>query len=142
VLGKTDSLASRLLRLTTAPMAPQMREEISNLLFALCDSDARKFTQAVGYGFASGFLFQKNIAVPENAMDAYSTSSSDARSSTSSRQREINPVTGQAREFEHQSDGLKGMTQEEKEREAEKLMVLFERFVSPYSIVFIVRRHP
>lgn len=126
VLGKTESLPSRLLRLTTAPMAPQMREELSNLLFTLCDNDARTFTRAVGYGFASGFLFQRNIPIPDNALDEYSTTSSDARSSTSSQQKEFNPVTGQAREFEPKEQGP-AMSQEEKEREAEKLMVLFER---------------
>jgi hypothetical protein len=127
VLGKSESLPSRLLRVCTAPMAPQMREETSNLLFTLCDKDARKFTQAVGYGFASGFLFSHNIEMPANALDAYSTTdSSDTRSSTSSRQKEFNPVTGQAREFEPKNQEPE-MTQEEKEREAEKLMVLFER---------------
>ena len=39
---------------------------------------------------------------------------------------EINPITGQRRDMEPE-DALPEMTDEEKEREAEKLFVLFER---------------
>lgn len=41
-------------------------------------------------------------------------------------EKEINPITGQYVSSEKQPD-LKDMTDEEKEREAEKLFVLFER---------------
>jgi hypothetical protein len=128
VLGRTETLASRLLRLSTSPVAPQLREAISNLLFEMSDKDARKFVRNVGYGFASGFLFQHDVPIPENALDAWSTGDSDGRSSTSSHQ-QVNAVTGQAVDFEAKFEGP-DMTQEEKEREAEKLMVLFERYVT------------
>jgi hypothetical protein len=126
-LGRSETLSSRLLRLSTAPLAPKLREEISNLLFEMSDRDARIYVQNVGYGFASGFLFQHNVPIPENALDAWSTSESDARSSTSSSRRNINPITGQKTEFEPKFEGSE-MTKEEKEREAEKLFVLFERY--------------
>jgi hypothetical protein len=124
-LGSTDTFSSRLLRLSSSPMAPQAREAISALLFEMSDKDARTFVQNVGYGFASGFLFQHNVPIPENAMEGYSNSSEDASSSTSSRT-PINPITGQRLDSESKFDGPE-MTQAEKEREAEKLMVLFER---------------
>jgi hypothetical protein len=127
VLGRSESLASRVLRLSTSPVAPQLREAISNLLFEMSDKDARKFVRNVGYGFASGFLFQHNVPLPENAMDAWSTSDSDARSSSSSNRKQYNAITGQDVEFEKVE--LPKMTKEEKEREAEKLMVLFDRYV-------------
>jgi len=125
-LGRAETLSSRLLRLSTSAVAPQSREGISSLLFEMSDKDARKFVQNVGYGFASGFLFQHNVPIPENALHAFSTTGSDGGSSSSLHERQINPITGQAVDFESKFNGPE-MTQVEKEREAERLMVLFER---------------
>jgi hypothetical protein len=132
VLGRAESLASRLLRLSSNPTTPQVREATSTLLFDLSDKDARKFVQNVGYGFASGFLFQHNMSMPENALEAYSTSESEgsnARASQDSRDPlagRVNPVTGQFLDREERLEE-EPMTMEEKEREAERLFVLFER---------------
>jgi hypothetical protein len=128
-LGRTETLSSRLLRLSTSPVAPQLREGISSLLFEMSDKDARKFVQNVGYGFASGFLFQHNVPMPDNALDAWSTNGGDGKSSSSLHEKQINPITGQAVDFEPKVDEPE-MTKAEKEREAEKLMVLFERYVA------------
>jgi hypothetical protein len=135
VLGRAESLSSRLLRLSTNPTTPQVRETISSLLFDLSDKDARKFVQNVGYGFASGFLFQHNVPIPENALEAWSTSDSEGsntRASQDSRQNllagRVNPITGQFLDMEEVVEEVE-MTQEEKEREAERMFVLFERFV-------------
>ncbi|KAG9228762.1 guanine nucleotide exchange factor synembryn-domain-containing protein [Amylocarpus encephaloides] len=129
-LGRAESLASRLLRLSTNPGTPQVRETISGLQFDMSDKDARRFVQNVGYGFASGFLFQHNVPIPENALEAWSTSSSGRRNTRASQDnrnidRAINPVTGQFLDQEEHVEVK--MTQEEKEREAERLFVLFER---------------
>jgi hypothetical protein len=133
ILGRGTTLPSRLLRLSTNPITPQVRESISSLLFELSDKNAQKFVQNVGYGFASGFLFQHNVPVPENALEAWSTSgseSSNARPSQDSRLSDlagkVNPVTGQLLDMEAVLE-MEDMTQEEKEREAERLFVLFER---------------
>jgi Guanine nucleotide exchange factor synembryn len=128
-LGRTETLSSRLLRLSTSAVAPQSREGISSLLFEISDKNARKFVQNVGYGFASGFLFQHNVPIPENALNAFSTTGSDGGSSSSLHEKQINPITGQAVDFESKFDGPE-MTQAEKEREAERLMVLFDRYVA------------
>jgi hypothetical protein len=68
-LGKTDTPSSRILRLSTSPVASTAREELSSLLFEMSDKDAKNFVQNVGYGFASGF-----VTVPDNALEAWSTS--------------------------------------------------------------------
>lgn len=135
ILGRGTTLPSRLLRLSTNPATPQVRQAISQLLFELSDKDATKFVHNVGYGFASGFLFQNNVPIPENAAEAWSTSGSEgsaARASQDSRMSElagrINPVTGQLLDREEVVE-MPDMTEEEKEREAEKLFVLFERYV-------------
>ncbi|KAI1094127.1 guanine nucleotide exchange factor [Rostrohypoxylon terebratum] len=119
VLGRTDSLPSWLLKNSTNPIAPQLRETISNLLFDMSDKDASKFVENVGYGFASGFLFNRNFPIPQNASEAFS----GTRDGTD---RLVNPITGQFLDAEGHREGPE-MTEEEKEREAERLFVLFER---------------
>ncbi|KEY65087.1 hypothetical protein S7711_08156 [Stachybotrys chartarum IBT 7711] len=120
VLGKGDSLSSKLLKNSTHPTAPALRDAISHLLFNLSDRDASKFVENIGYGFASGFLFQNNVPIPESAAEAFSTVD------TTGAARPVNPITGQFMENETHPDEPE-LTEEEKEREAEKLFVLFER---------------
>ncbi|KAI9743640.1 MAG: hypothetical protein M1818_002956 [Claussenomyces sp. TS43310] len=126
VLGQGSNLPSKLLQLSMSPLAPQAREAISSLLFEMSDKDARNFVHNVGYGFASGFLFQHNVPVPENALEAWSNSNNEDGPSSSNSNVPINPVTGQRLDAETIFEGPE-MSLEEKEREAEKLMVLFNR---------------
>jgi len=124
-LGKSDTLSARLLRLSTSALTPNLRGSISSMMFELSGKDAAKFVRNVGYGFASGFLLSHNIAVPKSAMEAFSTNAVESEEGGAKR---VNPVTGQRLDAEPEDTGPK-MTQEEKEREAERLFVLFERFV-------------
>lgn len=126
VLGRGETLPARLLRNSTNPLTPQLRDIISHLLFEMSDKDAHKFVENVGYGYASGFLFQNNIPVPQNATGG--DSSEDASGS-----RAVNPITGQFLDRETGPE-VPEMTDEEKEREAERLFVLFERYVAACSI--------
>ena len=119
-LGKSDSLASRLLNLSTAPTVPRLKEGISSFLFELSDKDAATFVRNVGYGFAAGYLMTHNLPLPGNA-----TGDPGEKVTTIDGQ-EINPITGQRRDMEPE-DPLPEMTDEEKEQEAERLFVLFER---------------
>ncbi|KAK5127690.1 hypothetical protein LTR08_004335 [Meristemomyces frigidus] len=123
-LGQGETVSARLLRLSCSPNLPTLRENISSLLFELSDKDANKFVRNIGYGFASGFLMSHNIQIPANAAEASSTTSEDHPRSGA----DINPVTGQRLSAEDQvTPDSQEMTEEEKEREAEKLFVLFER---------------
>lgn len=119
-LGRGDSLASRMLRLSTVPTVPRLKEGISSFLFELSDKDAATFVRNVGYGFAAGYLMTHNMPVPERA------NGDSGESMATVDGQEINPITGQRRDMEPQ-DPLPEMTDEEKEREAERLFVLFER---------------
>lgn len=130
-LGQSDTLASRLLRLSTSPGAPNLRESVSSMLFELSDQDPTTFVRNVGYGFASGFLISHNIAVPGGTHRAGTGGSGDDEEDPGERLTrvdglEINPVTGQRIDKEPAVPGPE-MTDEEKEIEAEKLFVLFER---------------
>jgi hypothetical protein len=113
-LGQGESLPSRLLRLSISPSLMNLRESISALFFELSDSDPTTFIHNIGYGYAAGFLSTHNVQVPETMMRA------DAQGA------DINPVTGQRLSAES-PDSQPEMTDEEKEREAERLYVLFER---------------
>jgi hypothetical protein len=115
VLGQSDSLPSWLLKNTTNALTPKMRDTIGGLLFDLSDKDPHAFVGNVGYGYASGYLFSHQLPVPPNV-----TGADDGTS------RPVNPVTGQFLDRESQPDARE-MTEEEKEREAERLFVLFER---------------
>ena len=128
-LGTSGTLSSRLLRLSSSPVAPSMRENISSLLFELSDKDATSFVQNIGLGFASGFLMTHNVPIPENAMEAWSSGSGNNNGNGANGGSAVNPITGQRLEAEHPAK-MDPMTNEEKEREAERLFVLFERSVS------------
>ncbi|KAF1845185.1 uncharacterized protein K460DRAFT_366072 [Cucurbitaria berberidis CBS 394.84] len=117
-IGKSDTLSSRLLNLSTSALTPNLRGSISAMMFELSSKDASTFVQNVGYGFASGFLMSNNIAMPEEVIQANATSSNQSIP--------VNPITGQRLDREDPAQE-KPMTQEEKEREAERLFVLFER---------------
>lgn len=131
-LGRSDTLASWLLRLSTSPVAPSLRESISSLMFEVSDQDPALFVRNVGYGFASGFLMTHNLPVPEKALkgDGKTASIDDTEDPgemvTYVDGLEINPITGQRKDMEPVDLGPE-MTDDEKEKEAEKLFVLFER---------------
>ncbi|KAK1830379.1 guanine nucleotide exchange factor [Podospora conica] len=123
VLGQGDSLPARLLRNSTNPVAPQFGATVSELFFNMSNNDASTFVQNVGYGFASGFLFQRNIPVPDSVREAHGGASGQTG-------RAINPITGQFLDSETAVPEGPPMTDEEKQREAERLFVLFERLKS------------
>ncbi|KAL2354942.1 guanine nucleotide exchange factor [Cryomyces antarcticus] len=123
-LGKSGTLPSRLLRLSTSPLLPTLRDSISSLMFELSDKDPTKFVQNLGYGFAAGFLTSHNIRVPQTALGRSGTRRS--KNGGSSENDVFNPITGQRLDTESIDAGPE-MTEAEKEREAEKLFVLFER---------------
>jgi hypothetical protein len=116
-LGTSDTLSSRLLRLSTSAVTSTLRTSIQAMLFELSHEDPSKFVANVGYGFASGFLMSQNIPVPQNATDAFANDEGVR----------VNPITGQRLDAETHVDEGPPMTDEEKEMEAEKLFVLFER---------------
>jgi hypothetical protein len=117
-LGKSNTLSSRLLNLSTSALTPNLRGSVSSMLFELSGKDASTFVANVGYGYASGFLMSNNIAMPEDAMQAHAAEQGVL----------VNPITGQRLDREDVVES-EPMTQEEKEREAERLFVLFERYV-------------
>lgn len=120
-IGQSDTLSSRLLKLSTSPY-PNLKTGISELMFVLSGKDAENLTKRIGYGFAAGFLASRGMEIPQSAGEAYATNTENGLDTA------VNPITGQAFASEPQDNGPP-MTMEEKEREAERLFVLFERSV-------------
>jgi hypothetical protein len=120
-LGKTSSLPSKLLNLSTSAHTPSLRDSIAAFMFELSSKDPAQYVQNVGYGYASGFLLSKNIPMPEGALK-----NAEAGEGSNSTGVPVNPITGQRLDKEEPVE-MPEMTQEEKEREAERLFVLFER---------------
>lgn len=106
-----------MLQISTSASAPKTRDNVMHLLFELSSSNAETFVHNIGYGYASGFLMTKKIPFTSQAASAGSSSAGA-----------INPVTGQRLDREPaQEDPFEGMSEADKEREAERLFVLFER---------------
>jgi hypothetical protein len=118
-IGKSSSLASQLLRLTTSSGMIKLSESISGLMFELSDKDASEYVKNVGYGYAAGYLMTHKIPIPESARKSEGEEGSSGHVP-------VNPITGQRLDREPAVE-LPEMTREEKEQEAERLFVLFER---------------
>lgn len=128
-LGMGQSLPHKLLKMSNSSMFPGIREIIMTLYFDLSDQDSSRFVYNVGFGNAAGYLASKGIQLTQTDLQA--SGNVDGGD-------DINPITGQRVDREPVSD-LPEMTDEEKEREAERLFVLFERFVYlESSILFYV----
>ena len=89
-------------------------------MFVLSGKDAENLTRRIGYGFAAGFLASRGMEIPQTAREAYATNNEGLDP-------DVNPITGQRWTAEPADTGPP-MTMEEKEREAERLFVLFERY--------------
>ncbi|KAG9104632.1 hypothetical protein FRC07_009762 [Ceratobasidium sp. 392] len=109
-LEKRDDFLGRCLRLMTSVYYPVLKDAVGEMLFTICGSDGQALSAAIGYGNAAGFLYNKGIMAPPPA----SAGGDD-----------VNPITGT-----RQADAgpsLSDMSEEEKQREAERLFVLFDR---------------
>ena len=118
-LVQSQGLCARLLRLMTQTTNFTLRDSIASLYFEVSDRNPNKLIDNIGYGFAAGFL----SALPL---------SGGAHQIPSLSQGENNPVTGQSTRAEDEEKALQSkatieMTDEEKEQEAERLFVLFDR---------------
>lgn len=116
-IGQSDTLSSKLLKATTTPHR-DLRTAVFELMFVLSERNAETLTKNIGYGYASGFIASRGMGIPDMG----------GETSSNALNPDINPITGQ-RWAAEPSDTGPPMTREEKEREAERLFVLFERYV-------------
>jgi hypothetical protein len=121
VLGRGTSLPHRVVKLGANSLAPELRDCTLSMLFQLSDKDPTRLVRNVGFGNAAGYLTSKGINISQEDLQS--------RSANAAAEAAINPITGQRLNAEPEVD-MPPMTREEREREAERLFVLFERFVS------------
>ncbi|KAJ3172550.1 hypothetical protein HDU88_005878 [Geranomyces variabilis] len=129
-LDQGSTVTARLIGFMTALVVPNVRESVCDLLYVLCDENAEKLVAYTGFGHAAGFLHSKGMmATPSGSGGGGGSSSSEAFGSSfhpNTGGPTLDPITG-----EHDRRGSRsewdGMTDEEKEAEAEKLLVLFDK---------------
>ncbi|XP_029109734.1 synembryn-A isoform X2 [Scleropages formosus] len=100
----------------------------AELLFVLCKENVRRFVKYTGYGNAAGLLAARGLLGGGNVGATEGRYSSDSDSDTEEYRRvkaRVNLVTGRVEE--EQPDPMEGMTDEEKEAEARRLVALFDR---------------
>lgn len=115
-MDKGSSLQARLIQFLTCFTFENVKQTASELLFTLCDRSVNKFVAYFGYGHVAGYLFQNGMlaGVEHDRLRAGAGSN------------DIDPITGEVKRQESENP-FANMTDEEKEREAEKLFVLFEK---------------
>ncbi|KAF8841321.1 hypothetical protein BDN67DRAFT_967373 [Paxillus ammoniavirescens] len=116
-LEKRSDLLGRCLRLLQSVYHSRLNRLCGEMFFAMCDSDATTLSGYLGYGNVAGFLFHKGV------VSAPTKSSTSGAPTTTPTGLPLNPITGT---IEEEHDPV-NMTDEEKEQEAEKLFILFDR---------------
>lgn len=126
-LDRQPSLAGHLVRLMSSILLPNTAFGVGELIYNLCDRSPEKLVRTIGYGNASGFLQNRQELIPppppveEDEAAETTTASGDGASAAAHR---INPITGA---YDQKQPEGPPLTEEEKEREAERLYTLFER---------------
>jgi len=120
VLGTGTSLPHRVVKLGANSLAPELRDCTLSMLFQLSDKNPTQFVRNAGFGNAAGYLASKGINISQKDLQS--------RSANAAAEAAINPITGQRLDAESEIE-MPPMTREEREREAERLFVLFERLV-------------
>ncbi|XP_027892003.1 synembryn-A-like isoform X1 [Xiphophorus couchianus] len=121
-----DTVKSRLVRLMTH-LDTDLKHCAADLLFVLCKENVRRFVKYTGYGNAAGLLATRGLLGGQRAVsDAQYSSDSDSDTEEYRQMKDrINPVTGRVEA--EQSNPMEGMTEEEKEEEAKRLIMLFNK---------------
>lgn len=120
-LGNSESLPSNLLKLGNDPTLKTTNRLVNEIYLTAFGQDQQRLAQVMGLGFAARFLSGGAGKVTELPSDQTDLAA-------------VNPVTGQSLEAEaldqKRADAQQewdAMTEEEKEREAERMFVLFDR---------------
>ncbi|KAJ2543544.1 hypothetical protein EV175_005969 [Coemansia sp. RSA 1933] len=113
-------IASQIVRLMRVPQGGMLPGAMGDFLLTVLGQDIKQFIMAVGYGNAAGYMLARGIEMPEDVLD-------NAKGMVGENSSVVDPVTGRNLNQADINKELNSMTEEEKEREAERLFVLFER---------------
>ncbi|TGZ54105.1 chaperone Ric-8 [Temnothorax longispinosus] len=120
------TLRAKLCKLLTSPIT-ELRDLVAELLFVLCKENVARMVKYTGYGNAAGMFAAKGLLGGRGqAETAYSSESEDSETEEYQKYKEqINPVIGCFEE--PKPNPFEGMTEEQKEYEALKLVNLVDK---------------
>ncbi|XP_030763868.1 synembryn-A [Sitophilus oryzae] len=131
----TDTLRGKLCKLLTTPIT-QIRDLVAELLFVLCKCNVDRMIKYTGYGNAAGLFAQRGLLGGKKDEDEENFSSDNEDSETeeyAGQKHLINPVLG-CLDQPH-PDPMEGMSEEQKEYEAMKLVQLMNNLLESRTIL-------
>ncbi|XP_069132114.1 synembryn-A-like [Argopecten irradians] len=120
-----DTLRNRLCKLLTSPVT-DVKELAADFLFVLCKESVNRMVKYTGYGNSAGLLANRGLLLGGKTGGDYSSNSDDSDTEEYSQLRDmVNPVTG--RWEQDKPDPFEGMSEEQKEFEAMKLVNMMHK---------------
>ncbi|KAK5867972.1 hypothetical protein PBY51_012423 [Eleginops maclovinus] len=119
-----NALRNKLVRIMTH-IDTDVKDCGAEFLFVLCKENVSRFIKYTGYGNAAGLLAARGLLRGGRDSGIYSEDEESETEEYKEAKAHINPVTGVVEE--NQPDPMEGMTEEQKEYEAMKLVNMFDR---------------
>ncbi|XP_038563030.1 synembryn-A isoform X1 [Micropterus salmoides] len=119
-----STLRNKLVRLMTH-IDTDVKDGAAEFLFVLCKESVSRFIKYTGYGNAAGLLAARGLLRGGRDSGIYSEDEDSETEEYREAKAHINPVTGVVEE--EQPDPMEGMTEEQKEYEAMKLVNMFDK---------------
>uniref|UniRef100_UPI00398F6343 chaperone Ric-8A-like isoform X2 n=1 Tax=Pristiophorus japonicus TaxID=55135 RepID=UPI00398F6343 len=119
-----EALRNKLVRLMTH-INTDVKHCAAEFLFVLCKENVSRFVKYTGYGNAAGLLAARGLLGGGRGSGKYSEEEDSDTEEYKEAKPNINPVTGRVEE--KLPDPMEGMTDEQKEYEAMKLVSMFSK---------------
>ncbi|XP_062403213.1 synembryn-A [Sardina pilchardus] len=119
-----NKLRNKLVRLMTH-IDTDVKHCAAEFLFVLCKESVSRFIKYTGYGNAAGLLAARGLMRGGQIPGHYSEDEDSETEEYKEAKSQINPVTGRVEE--EQPNPMEGMTEEQKELEAMKLVNMFDK---------------
>ncbi|XP_034541815.1 synembryn-A [Notolabrus celidotus] len=119
-----DTLRNKLVRLMTH-IDTDVKDCAAEFLFVLCKESVSRFIKYTGYGNAAGLLAARGLLRGGRDSGIYSEDEDSETEEYREAKNHINPITGVVEE--EQPNPMEGMTEEQKEYEAMKLVSMFDK---------------
>ncbi|KAM5132407.1 chaperone Ric-8A isoform 1-T1 [Mantella aurantiaca] len=127
-----NTLRNKLVRLMTH-VDTDVKHCAAEFLFVLCKENVSRFVKYTGYGNAAGLLAARGLLAGGRGEGRYSEDEDTDTEEYREAKPNINPVTGRVEE--KQPNPMDGMTDEQKEYEAMKLVSMFDKLSSREQII-------
>ncbi|XP_028287967.1 chaperone Ric-8A [Parambassis ranga] len=119
-----SALRNKIVRLMTH-IDTDVKDCAAEFLFVLCKESVSRFIKYTGYGNAAGLLAARGLLGGGRDSGNYSEDEDSETEEYREAKAHINPITGVVEE--EQPNPLEGMTEEQKEYEAMKLVKMFDK---------------